>query len=140
MSETQPPADIGKNEPKLTPTLQGETPGTPLYDYFAGKLPADLPREVYEHGLSCFGFARLIVQDLGGPETARIYEVRRQTEDPGEIITHGFVVPLNADPTKPAYNNTIEILMENQPLSNAQVLHEGKDITDEILASPWEEL
>lgn len=140
MTEVQPPGDVGKREPELTPTLKGEAPGTPLYDYFADRLPADLPTEVYERGLGCFGFARLILQELGGPEAARIYEIRRQTDSPEDPITHGFVVPLNADPAEPAYNNTLNVLMKDQPLSNIQVIQEGKDITDEILVSPWTEL
>lgn len=140
MSETQSPGDVDKREPQLTPTSHGEVPGTPLYDYFAGRLPADLPRELYEGGIGCFGFARLILGELGGPQAARIYEIRRQTDSPEDPITHGFVVPLNADPDEPAYNNNLRVLMEDKPLSNRQVIEEGVDVTDEILASPWEEL
>lgn len=121
----------------VTPTLRGNLPGQPLFDHYANMLPPDLPKSEYGRGLSCFGFARLIVKELGGSEKAKIFWVQKETSD-GTSVGHAFVVPVDSKPSDMAYNNTEVNLFGI--VTSGEVLKEGVDITDDILDSPWKEL
>ena len=136
MSEIQdkPKIEPGKNHTKLTPTLEGGLPGEPLYEHFAGKLPPDLPMDIYRRTLSCIGFSRLILEELGGAEKARIFYVDKEVND--EELGHAYVIQVGDEDSALAYNNTYPLI---GILTVGEVKEQGVDITDEILGSPWEE-
>lgn len=127
-----------KQEQKLTPDLSGRKPGQPLFEYFRKRLPPDLPAEVYDEGLSCQGFARLIIDELGGPEEARAFWIEEET-DPGSVDVeksgHTYVVKNGSAPSSLAYNNKDR---ENQTVS--YVLKHGIDNTGQLYSMPWDML
>lgn len=121
---------------QIVPTLSGDNPGQPLFDHFASMLPPDLPRSEFAK-LSCLGYARLIVGELGGVQKARILWMQKKLAD-DETIGHAFVVPVDAKPDELAYNNTqINIFDE---LTVGEATKEGFDITEEVFNSPWSTL
>jgi hypothetical protein len=124
---------------QLTPTLHGNSPGYPYFEYFARRLPEDLPRELYEQGLSCYGYARLMVLDFGGPEKARIYMIERPDKtDPKYRLSHGYVIKIGMNEEELAYNN--EDRYWGKYFTVGEVLAEGTDITEEIFSLQWSEL
>jgi len=129
-------------EEGLTPTLSGNTPGEPLYGHFHKRLPRRLNRSTYEHGLSCLGYARLIVLDLGGIEKAKIYWIEQRNGS--EILGHAYVVPIDSKTTDLAFNNNIDAPFFPRPLNRKltvkEVLKRGTDITEEIFKKPWKRL
>ncbi len=127
--------EVLPSEVKLTPTLSGNTPGTPLFDFFSDRLPPDLPQEVYDHGLGCQGYARLILGELGGPTQARIFFVIYRIEKENQE-GHVFVVDNAQLPHEIAYNND----PPNRILTVEEVKNRGEDITDITLNEPWEKL
>jgi len=121
---------------RLSPTLSGNIKGEPLFDYFKDKLPPGLSPKVYEQGLGCDGYARLITSELGGPKRARIYVIEQpMPSDPKEVFRHTYVIPEKANPRDLAFNNwgpemkTVE-----------EVLKQGTDVTDEIFSTAWNRL
>ena len=122
---------------RLSPTLSGNIKGEPLFNYFRDRLPPGLRPEVYEHGLGCDGFARLISSELGGPKKARIYSIERVEpgDRPQDAVKHTYVIPENASPRDLAFNNWGPDLKTVE-----QVLKQGTDVTDEIFSTPWDRL
>lgn len=128
------------SEEVLTPTLSGGTPGKPLYDYFYNKLPEGLNKSMYEKGLSCRGFARLIVSELGGLKRARIYWVEEPNpHDKEEHLGHAYVVPVESKRGDLAFNN-VDLYLPNKKLKVRDVLSRGVDITEEVFNDQWERL
>jgi len=124
-----------KSPSKLEPTLSGNIPGTPLYEHFVKHLPPDLSEEVYRK-LGCQGYARLIVNELGGPEKAMIMWVEIENPiNPEEPFSHAYVIPINALDSDLAYNNVF-----GDGTTIVEIRNKGLDRTNEILNSPWEEL
>ena len=121
---------------RLSPTLSGNIVGEPLFDYFKDKLPQGLSPQVYEQGLGCDGFSRLISSELGGPKKARIYVIEQtMPSDPNEVFRHSYVIPENANPRDLAFNN-----WEPDMKTVEEVLEQGTDVTDEIFSTPWDRL
>ena len=125
---------------ELTPTLEGNGKGDPLYKYFETRLPNDLSKERYENGLTCLGFAKLIIGELGGPSKARIMWLTEGEED-DPTIAHAFVVRDGAAPEEPAYqNNFTGEKYRTSYVTNGYLREHGEDITEEILAESWDHL
>ena len=101
-----------------------------LYLHFVNNLPPELPRELYENGLSCVGFARLIIMELGGPDKAKAIWVRHFAN-----TGHAYVVPKGSPSQDLAYNNNF-----SKKLTNREVLKRGKDITEDVFKWKWEEI
>lgn len=108
-----------------------------LYAYFLSKLPEDLPLENYTDGLSCYGFARLLVEEFGGPKNARIFAVKWYEEEGNDdtSISHAYVVRLFDQPKELAYNNYLPPI-----LTNEEVIQQGTDITEEVYGDSWSAL
>ena len=100
-----------------------------LYEYFSKKLPPDLPEDILKK-LSCLGFARLVLEELGGVDNARIYWVLET--DKGDSVNHAFVVKTDAQPTDLAYNNYLDPWMNVE-----EVKKFGKDITQVVIRGSW---
>lgn len=73
-------------------------------------MPSGLRRDIYNQGLSCDGFSRLISSELGGPENARIIRVDRveRGDRAQDAVSHTYVIPPNAKPDDLAYNSIQE--------------------------------
>lgn len=128
VSNEHPP---NPQEPTVTPDLNGNTKGEPLYEYFKQRLPADLPREVYEEGLTCLGFAKLFIDALGGPQKARAIWVDDKTGG-----GHAYVIPKDPQIPTGVYNK----LWEEDRTTLEEIEKKGLDITDDIFSRPWERL
>ncbi|GEM_PF-5637653 len=128
--------EIPSPEIKLTPTLSGNVPGTPLFDFFNDRLPPDLPQEVYDYGLSCQGYARLILEQLGGPTQARVFLLYGKGEGKARQNGHVYVIGNTQLPEEVAYNSD----MPEWTFTVDEVRKRGEDITDITLNEPWEKL
>lgn len=91
------------------------------------KLPSDLPVELFQKGLSCYGQARLILAAIGGKDQGKIVEVT----DEGEC--HAFVVRKDAKPEDLVLNNS-----HGRAYTVKEVSKRGLDVTEEILGTTWE--
>lgn len=124
-----------KKELLLRPVM----PKREIHLFFKDKLPSDLPVEHYKHGLSCLGYARLILTELGGPEKARIFWIEKFDPETDTTPGHAYVAPESFSPRKRAYNN-----YNYSPAFGIRtvgfVKKYGKDITDEVLKAPWTSL
>ncbi len=86
--------------------------------------------------LSCFGTARILIEQLGGPEIARIYKIQIHIIGEEESHEHAYVIPVKAkDNDRPL--NDQGFLPE---LKVGTIRRAGKDVTEEILETPWSQL
>ena len=129
-------------EEKLIPQqLSPDLSQDDLIEYFRSKKPVGLTDEKLED-MSCLGFAKLIVGDLGGSEKARIYWMEEPEEEWGNVVPgHAWVVRVDSlDGDKP-YNNYLGVdRMKTDDATVGQLREEGLDITEEVLNDPWEAL
>jgi len=114
----------------------GNEPGKPMYDYFLDKhkLPEGLTMEMYQEGLSCMGYAKLILGEVGGAEKARVYWMKNEEDETG----HALVVPNEFDDNQVALNNNP--IAPNYETVTAGKARQGEDITDEVVGETWDRL
>lgn len=86
--------------------------------------------------LSCFGTARILVEQLGGPKIARIYKIQIHIIGEDEPHEHAYVIPVNAkDKDKPLNDQGF-----SPELKVGTIRRAGEDVTEEILETPWSQL
>lgn len=86
--------------------------------------------------LSCYGTARILVEDLGGPDVARIYELMVHIGEE-EPLEHAYVILNEAhDKERPLNEQEFAILGFTVGL----IRRRGKDVTEKILKTPWSKL
>jgi hypothetical protein len=112
----------------------GNQPGEPMYEYFSDKLPEGLMAEEYAKGRSCMTYAKLILNEIGGPNKARVYYVG----DP-KTKGHTLVVPNEFSDDRLALNN-LRVDDKWGRLRVGKVKEIGEDITEEIVREDWERL
>jgi len=129
---------LDKQKQKLTPDLEGTMPEEPLFEYFLTKLPEDLSVEEYNKILSCQGFAKLMILDLGGPEKAKAYWVPEESNPSSvdnERTGHTYVVQIGSDPLSRAFNNK-----RGENRNVAYVLEHGVENTGQLFSMLWNQL
>ncbi|OGM76532.1 hypothetical protein A2210_02475 [Candidatus Woesebacteria bacterium RIFOXYA1_FULL_40_18] len=86
--------------------------------------------------LSCYGTARILVEQLGGPQIARIYKIQIHIISEEEPHEHAYVIPVDAKNSDTPLNDQ-GFLPE---IKVGTVRRSGKDVTEEILETPWSQL
>lgn len=98
----------------------------------------EAPRRPPEE-MSCYGRARLLVEEMGGPKVARIYRITIRIGEVSDDSSyeHGFVIPVNANDTDTPLNQEEFAVFR---LKVGTIRRQGIDVTEEILKTPWNEL
>ena len=87
--------------------------------------------------LSCFGTARIMVEQSGGPKNARIYKMRINIESADIPYEHAYVILKKAnDKDRPLNEQGFAYFNFNV----GYIKRHGQDVTDEILKTPWNQL
>jgi hypothetical protein len=87
--------------------------------------------------LSCFGTARIIVEQSGGTKNARIYKMKINIEGADIPYEHAYVILKKArDEDRPLNEREFAYFGFNVKY----IKRHGQDVTDEILNTPWNQL
>ncbi len=88
--------------------------------------------------LSCYGTARILVEDLGGPSVARIYELEIHIHGGDEEpLEHAFVICKDAKDSDDPLNAGV---FADLGFKVRTIRRQGRDVTEKILKKPWSEL
>ena len=116
--------------------------------YFKDRLPSGEIRDLLlgvkvrpfgVKSFSCLDYARLILEEFGGPDQARIYWLENDERGTG----HAFVVPNELLPRQSAFNSFLRKSYKESilgPHTAGFLRRNAEDVTEEVLVYKWEAL
>ncbi|KKS33040.1 MAG: hypothetical protein UU93_C0003G0048 [Candidatus Amesbacteria bacterium GW2011_GWA2_42_12] len=97
-------------------------------------MEGNTPPHIDIENLSCYGLARILVNELGGPKVAKIYEIRfAHPED--TYTTHAYVVPNKFKDEEQALNARVFY-----PFTCGYLRKKGEDVTNRTFSLNWSQL